>query len=333
MSFFMKLTNAQLQNFIDRIKLRRDDMPKYRTQIDNLKEKLEEKIKNDKRTGLKVTKFVIAGSWKKGTILKPTGEHPIDVDLVLYVAGNEDLQDDLKKLHDFVVEYLEEIYPTKDIDRDVDADGNTKSIKIRFTGSGLELDIVPVVPLTSPKDYVVQPQRGGGGKKYITSVTKQLDFAQDKRSKNAYYTSIVRAIKWWRNYKELKPTDDDAGISSFAIELIVSYLEITKGKIESIEDGVLRFFKFVSDPSFPVITFKEAIRAVPGSTLPIWIADPTNNENNSAKKLDADTWKEIRREANDAFESLCIAQSKNFEGETIEEWKRVFGPSFNIESE
>lgn len=329
----MRLSNGQLENFIGRIKLKKDDMPKYRTQIGNLKEKLEDKIKDDKRTGLKVTKFLIAGSWKKGTILKPTGEHPIDADLVLYVEGDEDLQNDLKKLHDFVVQYLEEIYPTKDINRDVDADGNTKSIKIKFTGTGLEVDIVPVVPLSTPKEYVVQPQRGGGGKKYITSVTKQLDFAQERRSKNDSYTSIIRAIKWWRNYKELKPDDDDGGISSFTIELIVSYLEISKEPAENIEDGLIRFFKFISDPSFPIIKFKDAIRNVPAFDTPIFVGDPTNNENNAAKKLDDKTWREVKKEANDAFETLCIAQSKNFEGETIEEWKRTFGSSFNIEPE
>ncbi len=327
----MRLTNGQLQNFITRIKLKRDDMPKYRDQINNLREKLEEKIKNDKRTGLKVTRFIIAGSWKKRTILRPTGEHPIDVDLVLYVDGDENLQNDLKKLHDFVVEYLSEIYPTKDINRDVDAEGNTKSIKIKFTGSGLEVDIVPVVPLPTPKEYVVQPQRGGGGKKYITSVTKQLSFADDRRTQNPSFTSIVRAVKWWRNYKELKPVDDESGISSFTIELIISHLELTKGRTERIEDGLIRFFKFLSDPNFPVISFKDAIGKVPVFSTPIFVADPTNNENNAAKKLDETTWKEVKAEANDAFESLCIAQSKNFEGETIEEWKRVFGSSFNIE--
>lgn len=115
-------------------------MPRYRDQIKNLMEKLEAKIKNDTRTGIKVTQFTIAGSWKKGTILRPTGENPIDVDLVLYVSGDEGLQDDLTKLHDFVVDYLSEIYPSKDINRDVDAEDPTKSIKIRFAGTGLEVD-------------------------------------------------------------------------------------------------------------------------------------------------------------------------------------------------
>lgn len=330
----MRLTNNELQNFIGKIKLKKEDMPKYREQVNNLKERLETKIKEDKRTGLKVTKFILAGSWKKGTILRATGENPIDVDLILYVEGDENLQDDLKKLHDFIVKYLEEIYPSKDINRDVDAEGNTKSIKIKFIGTGLELDIVPVVPLSIPKEYVWQPQRGGGGKKYTTSVTKQLEFSKERATSNSSYTSIVRAIKWWRNYKEIRPVDDEPGLSSFVIELIVSHLEITDGIKNNIEEGIIRFFEFLSDPNFPIIKFKNAINTVPTTfDTPIYVADPTNNENNSAKKTDNTIWAEIIKEANDAFESLCIAQSKAGIGETIEEWKHVFGPKFNISEE
>jgi hypothetical protein len=49
------------------------------------------------------------------------------------VEGDENLQDDLERLHDLVVDYLKKIYPTKDIFRDVDASGKTRSIKIKFT--------------------------------------------------------------------------------------------------------------------------------------------------------------------------------------------------------
>jgi tRNA nucleotidyltransferase (CCA-adding enzyme) len=161
----MKLTNAQLQNFIGRIKLKKENMPKFRDQIKNLQDELDLKIANDKRTGLKVTRFLIGGSWKKGTILRHTGEHPIDIDLILFIEGDESLKSDLKKLHDFVVQYLEEIYPTK-VGKGIDAEGNSKSITITFIATGLEVDIVPVVP-TVPNEYVWQPQRGGGGKMQI----------------------------------------------------------------------------------------------------------------------------------------------------------------------
>jgi hypothetical protein len=325
----MKLTNSQLNVFVDKIRLKPENMPKYRDQLGNLKNKLDDKIKNDERTGLKVTKFLIAGSWKKHTILRPTGNNPIDIDLVLFVEGDENAHNDLKKLHDFIVEYLEEIYPQKDISKDVDAEGHTKSIKIKFTGTGLEVDIVPVVPVSSPKEYVWQPQRGGGGK-YITSISKQLDFSDSLWKNNDSYTKIVRMLKWWRNYKELCPTDDEPGLSSFAIELIIGYLDIKYGIENNIEEGIIRFFQFVSDPHFPIITFKDAINSIPSFTTPIYIADNTNNENNVAKRLTSLKWGEIIEEAEDAFDSLNSAQAKRNEGDTIDEWKRVFGPTFNI---
>lgn len=324
----MQLINYQLQNFISRIKLRSENMPKYREQINNLKSKLQDKIKNDDRTGFKVSKYLLSGSWKKRTILRPTGENPIDIDLVLFIEGSDGTLDDIENLHDFIVEYLESIYPQKDILRDVDAEGNTKSIKIKFIGTGLEVDIVPVVPI-STQEYVWQPERGGGGK-YITSIKYQLDFSQKRRNVNPSYTSIVRAIKWWRNYKELKPTKTEAGLSSFAIELIVAYLDIEKGIEKNIEEGIIRFFQFISTGGFPDISFSEAINKIPNYTTPIYIADNTNNENNAAKKITNSKWREIIEEAEDAFDSLNIAQSKNFEGDTTQEWKRVFGPSFNI---
>lgn len=325
----MNLENNQLLFFVDKIKLQSEDMQKYRDQVNNLKEKLENKIKNDQSTGLKVTKFLLAGSWKKRTILKASGDHPIDIDLVLFVGGDDNIQNDLEKLHDYIVKYLKEIYPQKDINRDVDAKGNTKSITIRFSGSGLEVDIVPVVPIITPQRYVWQPQRGGGGK-YITSVENHLDFSLKKRQDNPSYTAIVRMLKHWKNYKELKPTDYEGGISSFSIELIVAYLDEKQGIQTNIEEAIIRFFQFMSSSNFPIIKFNHAINSIPSYSTPIYIADDTNNENNSAKKIDSSKWSEIIDEAEKAFDALNYAQSIKTEGSTIEEWKTVFGPTFNI---
>lgn len=327
----MKLSNKDLQHFIEKIKLQPENMGKYRDQINNLKQKLEKKIAEDDSHGLKVAKYLLAGSWKKKTILKPTGENPIDIDLVLFVSGDSNIHNDLPKLYDYIISYLESIYPQKDIQRDVDAKGNTKSITISFSGTGLQVDIVPVVPLQDLQEYVWQPSRRGG-KKYITSISKQLNFSLEKRQNNPSYTSIVRAIKWWKNYKELQPTDNEPGLSSFSIELIVAYLDENYGIEENIEEGIIRFFQFVSSPSFPIIEFKDSIRSIPtNSDSPIYIADNTNKENNIVKRLDKNKWDEIIKEAEDAFDTLNIAESKNNKGDTIQEWKGVFGPTFNLD--
>lgn len=326
----MKLTNSDLTFFVDKIKLKRENMPKYRDQIKNLEDSLRQKISSDTRTGLKVSRMVISGSWKKHTILRPTGDTPIDIDLVLFVTGDKNIMNDISKLHDFIVKYLEVIYPQKDIRRDVDAEGHTKSVKLKFTGSGLEVDIVPVVPLDTPDTYVWQPQRGGGGK-YITSIDKQLSFAKDRRDENVNYTKVVRCLKWWRNYKELKPVDGEPGLSSFAIELIAAYLDITYGVQDSIEESIIRFFQFLSGQKFPEITFAGAIKNIPRPyDTPVFVADNTNNENNACKKMTQAKWNEIVDEAAEAFDSLNIAQSRRNEGDTIAEWKSVLGPSFAI---
>jgi Second Messenger Oligonucleotide or Dinucleotide Synthetase domain len=325
----MKLDNKQLQSFVNKIRLQPENMDRYRTQINNLKNKLEKKIAEDTSNGLKVTKYLLAGSWKKHTILRPTGQNPIDIDLILFVSGDNNIQNDLKKLYDYIIGYLEEIYPQKDISRDVDAEGNTKSITITFTGTGLQVDIVPVVPLDKPEEYVWQPSRRGG-KKYITSISKQLDFSKYIRKNNPSYTSIVRALKWWKNYKELYPTDSEPGISSFTIELIVAYLDENFGIISNIEEGIIRFFQFISSSNFPIIEFSNSINSVSSYTTPIYVADNTNKENNVVKRLDQTKWQEIIEEAEEAFDTLNIAQSKNNEGDTIQEWKSVFGPTFNI---
>ncbi len=307
-------------------------MPKYREQFVNLIKKLEEKISEDEDSDLKVTRVRRAGSWPKGTILRPTGENPIDVDLIFYIDGEANLTEEIGNLHDFVVDYLAAIYPMKDINRDVDADGKTKSVKIKFSGTGLEVDIVPVVAINEPKEYVWQPERGGGGR-YITSITGQLEFARGMKNNNSSFTSILRSLKWWRNYKELKSDSSKENLSSFTIELILSYLEIVEGIETNIETGIIRFFEFVSRSNFPKIKFKTAINQEQSYASPIFVGDPTNNENNTVKKMTNSFWEEVQQEANEAFETLCIAQARNNSGDTTTEWKRVFGPSFNITEE
>lgn len=323
----MKLTNAQLQNFISRIKLKRDNMPRYRNQIENLISKLEERIKNDNSTGLRVTRVLRAGSWKKGTILRPTGDFPIDIDLVFFIEGSETSRDDVHKLHDFVIEYLKSIYPTKDIYKDVDAEGKTKSVKIKFTGTGLEVDIVPVVPITELDGYVWQPERGWTGT-YITSVDGQLEFARARKNANSSFTSVVRAVKWWRNYQEL-----DEILKSFTIELIASHLELTKGVETNIEEALIRFFEFVSSGKLKEISFNGAINKIPQHSNLIYVADPTNNENCTTKKIVNNNWNEILEAAEEAYETLTIAQARGAMCDTVSEWKSVFGPNFNIDEE
>lgn len=81
----MILKNTDLKVFVDKIRLKPENMPQYREQVKRLQEELEDKIKTGQGTGLKVTRTAISGSWKKHTILRPTGETLIDISSMTFL--------------------------------------------------------------------------------------------------------------------------------------------------------------------------------------------------------------------------------------------------------
>ena len=318
----MKLSNQELLNFVGRIKLTEKRKKKYTKQIDNLVQELQTAI--SKHTDMKVTSVLRAGSWKKGTALRPYAGAALDIDLVFFLDVEEASSDDINTLHDTLLEFLLKAYPTKEKE---DFTSGEKTVGLKFRGSGLEADLVPVIQLQGDPEYVWQPSKRKGAGKFITNVRGQLTFARDLKAEDSNYTSIVRIAKAWRRRQELS-------IPSFAIELIVAHLVLTEGRATNIEDAVVRFFEFVSRSEFPEITFPEAKGDVDeDSKGPVYIADPTYNPNNVLERKTQEQWDEAIEAAQIAFETLTFAQSKRAQGETLSLWKEIMGPEFNIEPE
>lgn len=312
----MKLANTQLLNFVQRIKLSADAKSRYRDQINNLVENAKKGIEEHK--DLKVRRVLRAGSWRKGTCLRPRDGFQLDVDIVFFVDGDPD---QLDGLHDALLEFLLQIYPNK---KREDFTGGEKTVGLVFRGTGLEADLVPVVRLDDASSYVWQPSSSGNGKKFVTSVEGQLDFTRSIRSDDPHYTARVRIQKAWRNRQELR-------LSSFAIELIEAYLLLRSGRPDTIEDGLIRFFDFLGRGSLPAITFPGARGRKQVDGAPAYVADPTNNENNVFAYTSPAEWTEITEAAQEACELLSWAQSKAGKGETVDLWKRVLGPQFSVE--
>ena len=301
----MKFNNAQLINFKERIKFSDEDKKYYQPQIDNLISSIQSKI--DEHTDTSVKKVLQAGSWRKGTIIKPMDDKPIDIDLVFFLDIDFSNFSTFQEINSLMIPILKKIYPQKN---DEDFWNNPKTAGLEFIASGLNVDIVPVRE-TNVADYVQQPDAHNN--KYFTSpkkqlqfisdrkaantnfttIVKQLKFISDRKANNSNYASIVRILKKWKNYH-------DIGLSSFAIELIVSYLDINFGVVNSIEESILRFFKLVSKKQFPIITFNAPYGAYKPDKSYVYIADPTYNENNVTKYLTEGEWKTIRTKASNA---------------------------------
>ncbi len=312
----MEYTNQQLNNYVNRIKLTQEQKSSYANQIDNLKDNVLKAVNGMENT--KVTKVKRAGSWKKSTALAPKGDYPLDIDMVFYLALKEDTAFDAEELREEIISVLCEAYPNKE--RSDFTDGQ-KTIGVVFRGSGLEADIVPFIPEKGNTTYGRQPRKKLNSGEFKTSVDKQLDFVSKIKDKCSNFTSIVRILKSWRNYKELE-------LSSFSIELAVANL-IQTGRISdsSINQAIITFFEFFGNGTPVKMYFSGAIGPQTGSAP--WIADPTNNENNTVRLSDSE-WDEVMEIAESGFESISYAQTVQETGKTLDLWKEVFGPSFNI---
>ena len=315
----MEYTNQQLFNYVNRIKLTQDKKSSYKQQIDNLKENVLKAINGMENT--KVKKVKRAGSWKKGSALAPKEYHPLDIDMVFYLDIDDDTSFDAKELRDGIIDVLCEAYPNKK--RSDFTDGH-KTIGVAFRGSGLEVDIVPFIPEKGNTTFGRQPHKKLNSGEFRTSVDKQLEFISKIKGKHPNFTSVVRLLKSWRNYQELE-------LSSFSIELAVAHL-ISEGRIftSSINQAITMFFEFFGSDSAIQVYFTDAIGSK-SSTTP-WIADPTNNENNTVCLSDCE-WNEVIEAAEHGFETISYAQIVRETGKTLDLWKEIFGPSFNVQEQ
>ena len=314
-------TNQELLNYVSRIKLTQDKKSSYGDQIDALKNNVIKAV--DEMQDAKVIKVRRAGSWRKGTALAPTGDYPLDVDMVFYMRVDKETAFDAGELRDEIIKVLRKSYPNKESS---DFTNGLKTIGIVFRGSGLEVDIVPFIPEDNSSGYGRQPQKILNSGDFRTSVDGQLQFISDIKSGFSGFTSIVRIMKSWRNFKELE-------LSSFSIELIVASL-YEEGRISdevSINESVLNFLEFLGRNEEVRIWFPKAPGQEP-SAAP-WISDPTNNENNVLSNVSDTDWSSITSEAEKGFEILSFAQEVQEKGRTLGLWKDVFGPRFSVEED
>jgi hypothetical protein len=318
----MDLTDSQLNYFVDnRLKLPKGKRSEYLGQVDRLIEKFSAAAADDKVIDIK--KFLKTGSLRKGTVLRPRGDFGVDADIAVFLNTAGASAYDLSNLHDRIRKLLAKCYPTK---KSEDFTVQPRTLGIVFRDSGLELDLVPLIPIDGPGDYGWQPSSRGEAP-VKTSITKQLEFIRARKDAYANFAALVRLLKSWRNFHDL-----DDSLRSFTIELIVCHLQDQEGPPESIEHGLLRFFMFIADTCLKkAITFKECglIKSLPNDR--VVALDPCNAENNVARRITEENCNEIIAKSRQAWETLSYARNYNGKTQTLELWKEIFGRSFVIE--
>lgn len=298
------------------LRLPSDKRKEYHEQVDRLVAELCKTVRD--KTEIKITKVVKAGSFAKFTILRKTSVDPVDVDVVFYISGRDATKETIDSLNDLIYALLIAQYPNKSVE---DFEIQRKAATVTFVGTGLSVDIVPVIEDETRPDYGWQYDVHDGSK-VQTCAPCQIKFVRDRKDQDADFRTLVRMAKKWRNQAEIKP------LKSFAIELIMAHVLATKGSSGSIEQRFRNFLLYVAQSGL-----KEEIR-FPENTAPfgifadpVVILDPVSSLNNVTSRISETERKEIVAAAESAWETSNFASATN----DNEVWKEVFGPRFKTE--
>lgn len=313
----MPLSNTQLRYYDSNIlRLPADKRKEYHAQVDRLIENLCRNVRD--KTKIKITRVVKAGSFAKFTILRKTSDSPVDVDVVFYISGKDASAETLDDLNTLIYDLLVEQYPNKSVE---DFQIQRKAATVTFVGSGLSVDIVPVIEDPNRAGYGWQYDIHDGSK-VQTCAPCQIKFVRDRKNVDGDFRTLVRLAKKWRNYAEVKP------LKSFAIELIMAHLLDTRGKSGSIEQRFRDFLLYIAQSGLKeVITFPENSGPVPTFSHPVVIIDPVANDNNVGSRISEAERKEIVAAANDAWEAANFASAEDDHAV----WKELFGSQFKTE--
>ncbi|NMG15753.1 CBASS oligonucleotide cyclase [Aromatoleum bremense] len=315
----MPLTDTQLSYYDSNIlRLPADKRKEYHAQVDRLVVELSTSVRD--KTEIKITKVIKAGSFAKFTILRKTSVDPVDVDVVFYVSGRNVEQETLASLTDTIYDLLIKIYPNKDVEH---FQIQRKAATVAFVGSGLSVDIVPVIEDAARPNYGWQFDIQNGSK-VQTCAPCQIQFVRDRKAADKDFRTLVRLAKRWRNQAELKP------LKSFMIELIMAYVLDTQGSGGSIEQRFRRFLHYVAQSGLKeVISFPENTTPIGSFSDPVVIIDPVCCRNNVAARITEAERKEIVTAATEAWETAHFASAED----DIDAWKEVFGPRFKVEDD
>lgn len=313
----MGLSNTALKYYDSNVLRLPDDKRKdYHAQVDRLITELSRTVRD--QTEIKITRVVKAGSFAKFTILRKTSEDPVDVDVVFYISGKDVDHETLKSLSDTIYDLLLKIYPNKAVE---DFEIQRKAATVTFVGSGLSVDIVPIIADDARPDYGWQYDLEDGSR-METSPPGQIRFIRARKEKDKDFRTLVRLGKKWRNRAELKP------LKSFAIELIMAYVLDTQGSDGTIEARFRRFLLYIAQSGLKdFITFPENAKPYGTFDHPVITLDPVASLNNVTARLSDDERKQIIAAALDAWETANFASAEN----DNDVWKEIFGPRFKTE--
>lgn len=305
----------------EKVNLSKDKASIFRDQARRVREKVDGYL--SEHDDFELRKILLSGSLAKGTALKTLN----DIDMACYISG-ANAPDDINKLLDYLAARLRKIYPNISPDQ---VKPQTYSVTISFRGTGLDIDVVPILYDGDPEWYgnLVSQDDGSFLK---TCIPRHLEFIRRRKSENqTHFAQVVRLAKYWA--RNLKQERSDFKFKSFMIELILSKLADDGVNFSDYPEALQTFFTYIAKSDIrEQIAFADyyPLNKIGAFSDPVRMIDPVNEKNNASKlytSVQADAIVDAALDAGDAIDAALAAPTKE---KTIYYWQKVFGPTFQV---
>ena len=312
--------HAEIEAFAqEHVNLPKGKADEYRAQARRLREKLEGFL--GEHPDFELRKMLVSGSLAKGTALRSLN----DIDVACYISG-ADAPRDVSRMLDYLTERLRTAFPNFKSDQICP---QTYSVTVSFRGSGLDVDVVPILYGGDPDwhgDLVSQDD----GSLLETCIPRHLEFIRKRKDAHKVdFAQVVRLLKYWA--KKVKSENDGFRLKSFMVELILAHLCDQGLVLGDYPEALQHFFTYVARSNLRErIVFADYYErdAAGNFSEPVQIIDPVNKANNVSKLYTAKEAEKIVEAALDAGDAIDAGLRAPTKTATISYWQRVFGPSF-----
>ncbi|MEU1489910.1 CBASS oligonucleotide cyclase [Streptomyces sp. NPDC005776] len=312
----------------NKVNVPKGEAKERRRQVNYLRERLEDYIAA--HPDFDLVKLRASGSTAKHTAIRRRRGTGSDADVAAYLrVGDPTI--DVSTVLAWLEKRCKEVYGKTKVAEDFKLSDHAVGITMR--GSGLKIDVVPVLYTGEPDDqgYLVT----SGGIKVLTSVTLHLRFIeQRKREAGDGYRELIRLLKGW--VRESKEGDPQLRCKSFLIELLVAHLWDVgwNGQPLQVDDypqAIEQILSYIVRTGLKTpIVFTDYYTAdeMSATTDPIQVWDPVNPENNVARGYTEFDRRRLVDHAKTTLDTLATAAYATTKSEALDLWRELFGPTF-----
>lgn len=305
----------------DKVNLPKEKADDYREQAKRLSDRIESYI--GEHPDFTIKRIMLSGSLAKGTSLRSSS----DADVACYISG-ADVPNDIKELLEYLAEKLKTAFPNFKPEQ---VKPQTYSVTVSFVGTGLDVDIVPVL-YDGDKEWYGNLVSQDDGSFLETCIPKHIEFIKShKRKQETHFAQVVRLAKFWVKY--LKSENEKFRFKSFMVELVFAKLSDEGKDFSDYPEALQHFFTYLAKSNIKdLIYFTDyyAAKELEEFKEPVRIIDPVNPKNNASKLYTTEQAKAIVEAAIDAGDAIDSALAATTKQSTVYYWQKVFGPTFNI---